>query len=89
MFSVGVCKLLLTAVMPHRLLPRPPYPYQGLWKPYVQQLLEAMVLTGLSETLVKSLAAIADALPELREEIQARARGGGEGGCLAHAAALR
>jgi len=43
---------------------------QGLWKPYVQQLLEAMMLTGLSETLIRSLAAIADALPELLEDIQ-------------------
>jgi hypothetical protein len=43
---------------------------QGIWKPYVQQLLEAMMLTGLSETLIRSLAAIADALPELLEDIQ-------------------
>ncbi|KIY91702.1 FKBP12-rapamycin complex-associated protein [Monoraphidium neglectum] len=43
---------------------------QGLWKPYVQQLLEAMMLTGLSETLIRSLAAIAEALPELLEDIQ-------------------
>jgi hypothetical protein len=51
--------------------PCPPLPLpQGLWKPYVQQLLEAMMLTGLSETLIRSLAAIAEALPELLEDIQ-------------------
>ncbi|GBG00672.1 target of rapamycin kinase [Raphidocelis subcapitata] len=43
---------------------------QGLWKPYASALLESMVMTGLSETLVRSLAAIAESLPELLEDIQ-------------------
>lgn len=42
----------------------------GLWKPYAQQLLDSMLLTGPSETLVDSLAAIAEALPELLEDVQ-------------------
>ena len=43
----------------------------GLWRPYAQQLLEPMALTGLSEALVASLAAVADALPELLDDVRA------------------
>ena len=42
----------------------------ALWKPYVQQLLDAMMLTGLSGTLVASLTAVSDALPELLPDVQ-------------------
>ncbi len=44
----------------------------SLWRPYAQQLLEAMILTGLSDTLVASLQDVAAALPELLEDIQAQ-----------------
>lgn len=44
-----------------------------LWKPYASTLIEPMVHTGLSETLVASLSQIATALPELLESIQYQA----------------
>jgi hypothetical protein len=37
------------------------------WEPYVQQLLEHMMLTGLSEVLVTALKDVAEALPTNRE----------------------
>ncbi|MEW5302322.1 MAG: hypothetical protein WDW36_005122 [Sanguina aurantia] len=44
-----------------------------LWKPYAATLIEPMVQTGLSETLVVALTQIATALPELLESIQYQA----------------
>lgn len=44
-----------------------------LWKPYAATLIEPMVQTGLSETLVVSLTQMATALPELLESIQREA----------------
>nr|ABB13529.1 target of rapamycin kinase [Chlamydomonas reinhardtii] len=41
-----------------------------LWRPYAAALVEAMVLTGVSEVLVQALTQVANALPELLEDIQ-------------------
>lgn len=41
-----------------------------VWRPYAQQLLESMISTGLTKTLVESLKKVAEALPDLLEDIQ-------------------
>ncbi|KAK9806315.1 hypothetical protein WJX72_010074 [[Myrmecia] bisecta] len=43
---------------------------RGQWKPYAAELIEPMIHTGLSETLVQALKAIVNSLPELLSEVQ-------------------